>query len=104
METITYVGENLFIGNLGKFFVVLSLISALLSGVFYLRAKEGKNIERNLGRFFYALHSGAVLGIFITLFAIVAGTVALGRRRSRATSARGRRARVGLNRLEIIFL
>ena len=50
METITYVGENLFIGNLGKFFVVLSLISALLSGVFYLRAKEGKNIERNLGR------------------------------------------------------
>ena len=71
METITYVGENLFIGNLGKFFVVLSLISALLSGVFYLRAKEGKNIERNLGRFFYALHSGAVLGIFITLFAII---------------------------------
>lgn len=71
METITYVGENLFIGNLGKFFVVLSLISALLSGVFYLRAKEGKNIERNLGRFFYALHTVAVLGIFITLFFII---------------------------------
>ncbi len=42
METITYVGEHLFIGNLGKFFVVLSLVSALLSGVFILELRKGK--------------------------------------------------------------
>jgi len=71
METITYVGENLFIGNLGHFFVVLSLVAALLSAVFYAKAKEEKSTDAMLGRLFYGMHAIAVVGIFVTLFFII---------------------------------
>lgn len=71
METITYVGERLFIGNLGHLFVVLSFVAALLSAVFYTRAKTDKSTERNLGRVFFGLHAISVFGIFITLFIII---------------------------------
>ncbi|MDB4107370.1 cytochrome c biogenesis protein CcsA [Bacteroidia bacterium] len=71
MEEITYIGEHLFIGNLGHFFVVVSLVAALLSAIFYVKAPEGKSADRNLGRFFYLTHAIAVMGIFITLFVII---------------------------------
>ncbi|MGB0850590.1 MAG: cytochrome c biogenesis protein CcsA [Bacteroidia bacterium] len=71
MDQITYVGEHLFIGNLGRFFVVLAFVSALLSAVFYTRAKEGKNIERTIGRVLFGTHFVAVFGVFVTLFMII---------------------------------
>lgn len=71
MEQITYVGERLFIGNLGHFFVVLSLVSALLSAVFYTRAKEGHSLEKKLGRGLFIIHALSVFGIFVTLFFII---------------------------------
>lgn len=71
MEKITYVGENLFIGNLGHFFVVLSLVGALLSAIFYTKAKEERGKDVLLGRLFYGIHAIAVLGIFVTLFFII---------------------------------
>ena len=71
METITYVGENLFIGNLGHFFVVLSFVAALLSGIFYVKASAEKGTDATLGRIFYIIHALAVLGIFVTLFVII---------------------------------
>ncbi|PCJ65662.1 MAG: cytochrome C biogenesis protein [Bacteroidetes bacterium] len=73
MKEITYVGENLFIGNLGHFFVVLALISALFSALFYVRAKEEKCSERTIGRILFGIHTIAVFGIFITLFKIIQG-------------------------------
>jgi len=71
METITYVGENLFIGNLGHFFVVLSFVAALLSAVFYAKSSADKGTDVSLGRLFYGIHTIAVLGIFVTLFVII---------------------------------
>lgn len=71
MENITYVGENLFIGNLGHFFVVLSFVSAILSAIFYTKAKEDRSVDVMLGRLFYGIHAIAVLGIFVTLFFII---------------------------------
>lgn len=71
MEKITYVGENLFIGNLGHFFVVLSFVSAILSAIFYTKAKETRGADVSLGRLFYSIHAVAVLGIFVTLFFII---------------------------------
>lgn len=71
MEQITYVGEHLFIGNLGHFFVVLAFISAILSSLFYLRSSETNRTERSLGRLFFFIHTIAVIGIFSTLFLII---------------------------------
>lgn len=71
MNTITYQGENLFIGNLGHTFVVVAFIGALLSALFYLRAKEDSSLEQKLGRFFFTVHTLAVIGIFSTLFVII---------------------------------
>ena len=73
MDTITYVGENLFIGNLGKFFVVLAFVSAILSAFFYARAKEETSSEKTFGRILFSIHTIAVFGIFITLFQIIQG-------------------------------
>ncbi|MEY2925148.1 MAG: hypothetical protein RLZZ337_1698, partial [Bacteroidota bacterium] len=71
MEKITYVGEHLFIGNLGHFFVVLAFISAILSSLFYLRSSEENTTEKSLGRLFFFIHTIAVIGIFSTLFLII---------------------------------
>ncbi len=71
MEEITYFGEHLFIGNLGHFFVVFALVSALLSSVFYAKAPSDYSTEKKLGRFFFTTHALSVLGIFITLFFII---------------------------------
>jgi cytochrome c-type biogenesis protein CcmF len=69
MQSITFVGENLILGNLGHFFVVVAFISALLSAVFY--AKSSAN--RSLGRAFFVTHTLSVLGVFTTLFVIIQG-------------------------------
>ena len=69
MQLITFVGENLILGNLGHFFVVVAFVSALLSAIFY--TKSSSNLI--LGRTFFATHTLAVLGIFITLFVIIQG-------------------------------
>jgi cytochrome c-type biogenesis protein CcmF len=71
MENITYVGENLFIGNLGHFFVVLAFVGAILSAIFYTKAKSERGTDVALGRLFFGIHTIAVLGIFVTLFFII---------------------------------
>jgi cytochrome c-type biogenesis protein CcmF len=71
MNETTYLGEHLFIGNLGHFFVVCSLVTALLSAIFYTRAATEQSTERNLGRILFGLHALSVLGIFTTLFFII---------------------------------
>ncbi len=71
MQNINYVGEHLFIGNLGQFFIVLSFMASLLSAVFYLRSSKENKTERNLGRAFFVIHTASVLAIFVTLFVII---------------------------------
>ncbi|NBV56850.1 MAG: cytochrome C biogenesis protein, partial [Bacteroidetes bacterium] len=69
MQSITFVGENLILGNLGHFFVVVAFISALLSAVFYTKSSA----NRSLGRAFFVTHTLSVLGVFTTLFVIIQG-------------------------------
>ena len=69
MQEITFLGEHLFIGNLGHAFVSIAFVSAILSAVFYV--KSDSNIA--LGRFFFGVHSVAVFGVFTTLFVIIQG-------------------------------
>jgi cytochrome c-type biogenesis protein CcmF len=71
MENITFIGEHLLIGNLGKLLVVLALVTALLSVLFYVRSGEGKTKERTLARSMFFIHAASVVGVFITLFFII---------------------------------
>ena len=69
MKPITFVGENLFLGNIGHFFVVVAFVCALLSVIFYTKSSK----SQSLGRVFFISHVVAVLGVFITLFIIIQG-------------------------------
>ncbi len=67
MNSINYIDERLWAGNMGNTFVVLSFVGALLSFFSYYLAS--KNVDfKKLARFSFNLHSFAVLGIIATLF------------------------------------
>ena len=70
MREITYIGEHLLIGNLGKLATVVALVSALLSVIFYLRSKSDPSAKR-CARLFFGLHAVAVASIFTILFLII---------------------------------
>ncbi len=65
-----FIGEHLFIGNFGHFLVVLSFITALVSGILYLR-KDDSGLNKKLARASFGIHTLAVLGVFLTLFLII---------------------------------
>lgn len=75
MKEVVYTGENLFIGNLGHFFVVLAICTAILGGISYFFAtntpEEGG--WKKIGRLSFWIHFIAVTGVFVTLFAIIYG-------------------------------
>lgn len=71
MKEIIYEGENLFIGNLGHFWVVLSFIAALLSFFFYWGGNKETKLGNKLGRISFGVHAFASIAIFITLFVII---------------------------------
>lgn len=65
-----YIGEHLFAGNLGRFFVVLSFTSALLSAFAYIKywGKSENASWKKLARSSYIIHGLSVFGIVGTLF------------------------------------
>jgi cytochrome c-type biogenesis protein CcmF len=67
MNTIDYVGERLWAGNLGNAFVVLSFVAALLSFFSYFISRKDLSFTK-LARFAFNLHGFAVVGIIGTLF------------------------------------
>jgi len=67
MNSIEYVGERLWAGNLGNAFVVLSFVAALLSFFSYYISSKDRSLLQ-LARFAFNLHSLAVIGIISTLF------------------------------------
>jgi cytochrome c-type biogenesis protein CcmF len=67
MDTIHYVGERLWAGQVGNGFTILSFVAALLSCVsFYL--SFGNNVYIRLARAAFRVHALAVAGIIGTLF------------------------------------
>ena len=75
MKEVVYTGENLFIGNLGHFFVVLAICTAILGGISYFFATNNpeEGSWKKIGRVTFWVHFIAVTGIFVTLFAIIYG-------------------------------
>ncbi|GGH71553.1 cytochrome c biogenesis protein CcsA [Phaeocystidibacter marisrubri] len=65
-----YIGEHLFVGDLGRFFVILSFATSILAlfayGKFWQR--EDRLEWRKLGRASYLMHAISVFGIVGTLF------------------------------------
>jgi cytochrome c-type biogenesis protein CcmF len=70
-NTTTYIGEHLWIGQIGNAFVVLSLLTAILSTIayFFFAKDNSLNSEwKKFARLSFSLHTISVLGIASTLF------------------------------------
>jgi cytochrome c-type biogenesis protein CcmF len=72
-KEINYIGENLFLGNLGYFFVVLSFGCAIFGMIsyFFYSCNESIASWKTFGRAAFMVHGVAVIGIFATLFYII---------------------------------
>lgn len=70
MDNIVYKGEHLWAGNLGNAFIILSLVSALVSTVgYYFYSRETLNSEwKKFARISFSVHTFSVIGIAGTLF------------------------------------
>ena len=71
-----YIGEHLWPGQLGHFFVVLSLISSLIAAIAYwMAARESRLSESNgwkkIGRVAFTVDAVSVLAIFSLIFYII---------------------------------
>ena len=63
-----FVGEHLWVGQLGNAFVIISFIASLLAAYSYFQATRLKDeVWRSIGRASFLTHFGAVLGIISTL-------------------------------------
>lgn len=71
-----FVGEHLWLGHLGHFFLVVSFIASLLSFVAYAAAEFSKphaekSSWRSIGRWAFSIHGVSVLGVFVMLFLMI---------------------------------
>lgn len=65
------------IGNLGHFFVITSFVAAVVTAFSYFKATQSSDVNKKEqwlvnGRVGFYIHAAAVLGIVVTLFAIIA--------------------------------
>jgi len=73
-----FVGENLRPGQLGHFFVILFFVAALFSAYSYFRAARSEaNLTvstswMRLARNGFIIHTAAILGVFLSLYYIIA--------------------------------
>jgi len=70
LDKTAYIGEHLWVGNVGNAFVILSLVAALLSAVgYYFHSKEVLTSEwKKFASISFSIHSFSVIGIAATLF------------------------------------
>lgn len=64
-----YIGEHLFPGQLGRFFVSLAFSAAIISAIAYFIFNKTQNAAyKKLARGSFLVHTGSVVGIVLTLF------------------------------------
>ena len=67
-----YIGEQLFPGQLGRFFVSLAMVSALVSAIaYYFSLKENGCSYARLARSTFIVHAASIFGIVGTLFYLI---------------------------------
>ena len=72
-----YIGEHLLPGQLGHFFIVLALVSALVATISYFKATNSRDLSderswKRLGRISFLLNAFSVLSVFALLLYIMA--------------------------------
>lgn len=70
MQQLAYIGERLWAGQLGNFFIILSFVASLMAAAAYFFAEKypTENSWLRLGRLAFRLHVFGVFGIIATLF------------------------------------
>jgi cytochrome c-type biogenesis protein CcmF len=73
MNEIKYIGEHLWVGELGHSFVLAAFVSALLAAVcYFLSFKNNTNASsdgwKKIGRFAFYTHSFSLFGLMATIF------------------------------------
>jgi len=71
-----YIGEHLLPGQLGHFFIVLSLVASLIATFSYFKSAQSKNDEdaahwKKLARYAFLTEIISVVAIFSILFYII---------------------------------
>jgi cytochrome c-type biogenesis protein CcmF len=70
LNSIVYIGEHIWAGQLGNAFIILSFVASLLSFItFSISTKQ--NDYLGMARLCFKLHGVAVLGIAVTLFYMI---------------------------------
>ncbi|MBK7667903.1 MAG: hypothetical protein IPJ32_11530 [Sphingobacteriaceae bacterium] len=67
MKEIEYIGEHIWLGKLGNFFLVLSFTAALIALIGFYLSTKNKDYLKFARNSFY-MHSFAVIGIIGTMF------------------------------------
>jgi len=78
MESLQYIGESLWQGNLGHLCIVLGFCSALFAAYAYYKQTNDQiqgidNGWRNLGRIGFLVHGASIFTLIGILFAIMIG-------------------------------
>lgn len=69
---INYIGEHLWPGRIGNFFVILGFVGALLSTYANFSAQRTGSVDwKKIGRLSFRIHSMSIIGIAATLFYII---------------------------------
>ncbi len=69
---IQYIGENLWPGKLGQFFIIVSFLTAVFSTLAYFFAEHKKDDSwKKLARVSFYIHSFAIIGIIVSLAYII---------------------------------
>ncbi len=71
-----FIGEKLWLGHLGQFFLVLSFAGSLLAFLAYFAAefsadKEREKSWRKIARTAFIVHGSSIFGIFVLLFVMI---------------------------------
>ncbi len=71
-----YIGEHLLPGQIGFFFVVLSLVSSIVATIAYFRSAQSSNLEdeqswKRIGRISFMIDAVSVFAVFAMIFIII---------------------------------
>jgi cytochrome c-type biogenesis protein CcmF len=71
---IQYIGEHLLPGDIGKFFVWLGFLTAILATIFYMYAffrKEHRPVFKRSARLFYIIHAFSLVSVTAALYYLI---------------------------------
>lgn len=69
MEEIKYIGEHLWVGQVGHFFIILSFVASIFSALSYgFGVKNDESSWKSMGRIGFSVHGISVIGLMGIIF------------------------------------